>query len=127
VQQFQTFALLRHLILHAAQRQPMVLMVGNLHWIDATSDACIASLVDRLAVAALLLVVTARPGYRPTWGTHSTVTQLALPPLRDGDSRAIARAVRQNTPLPETLLEQLVVTAAGNPFFLEELVWHARE
>jgi predicted ATPase len=32
--QVRTFALLRHLILHAALRQPLVLVVENLHWSD---------------------------------------------------------------------------------------------
>jgi class 3 adenylate cyclase/DNA-binding winged helix-turn-helix (wHTH) protein len=34
----RTFALLRHLVLHEAQRQPCILTVENLHWSDATSD-----------------------------------------------------------------------------------------
>jgi predicted ATPase len=82
VRQSRTFALLRHLVLHVAQQQPLVLVVENLHWIDVTSDAWLASLVECLAGAPLLLVVTARPGYRPSWGTHSAVTQLAFPVAR---------------------------------------------
>ena len=65
----RTFALLRHLILHAAQRQPLVLAVENLHWSDATSEEWLASLVERLAGAALLLLVTYRPGYQPPLGS----------------------------------------------------------
>ncbi len=34
----RTFALLRHLALHDSQRQPLVLAVENLHWVDATSE-----------------------------------------------------------------------------------------
>lgn len=123
----RTFALLRHLILRAAQRQPLVLAVENLHWSDATSEEWLASLVERLAGAALLLVVTYRPGYQPPWGAHSTATQLALPPLRTRDSRAVAQSILRTTPPPEALLQEIVVRAAGNPFFLEELVWHAVE
>jgi class 3 adenylate cyclase len=52
--QVRTFALLRHLILDAAQRQPLVLIVENLHWSDPTSEAWLASLVERLAGAAVL-------------------------------------------------------------------------
>ena len=54
--QARTFALLRHLVVHAAQRQPLVLVVENVHWIDPTSEAWLASLVERLAGAAMLLV-----------------------------------------------------------------------
>jgi predicted ATPase len=60
--QARTFALLRHLVLHAAQQQPLVLAVENLHWSDATSAAWLASLVERLADAAVLLLGTYRPG-----------------------------------------------------------------
>ena len=49
--QVRTFALLRHLVLDAAQRQPLVLVVENLHWSDPTSEAWLASLVERLAGA----------------------------------------------------------------------------
>jgi class 3 adenylate cyclase len=34
----RTFALLRHVIRHASQRQPLMLAVENLHWIDPTSE-----------------------------------------------------------------------------------------
>jgi class 3 adenylate cyclase/tetratricopeptide (TPR) repeat protein len=123
----RTFALLRHLILHAAQRQPVVLAVENLHWSDATSEEWLASLVERLAGAALLLLVTYRPGYQPPWGAHSAATQLALPPLRPRDGWAVVQAIPRATQLPEALLQEIVAKAAGNPFFLEELVWHAVE
>ena len=44
----RTFALLWHVIRHASQRQPLILAVENLHWIDPTSEECLASLVERL-------------------------------------------------------------------------------
>ena len=123
----RTFALLRHLVLHAAQRQPLVLVVEDLHWIDATSEAWLASLVERLAQVSLLLVVTARPGYRPPWGAHSAATQFPLSPLHARDSRVVVQAVLGHVTLPDERLREMVAHAAGNPFFLEELAWHARE
>jgi hypothetical protein len=82
-----TFALLRHLLLDAAQRQPLVLVVENLHWSDPTSAAWLASLVERLAGAAVLLLGTYRPGSQPVRGAYAAVTQVAVPPLRAQDSR----------------------------------------
>ncbi len=125
--QARTFALLRHLVLHAAQQQPLVLVVENLHWSDPTSEAWLASLVERLAEAAVLLLGTYRPGYQPPWGAHAAVTQVALPPLRAPDSRAVVQAVLGAVALPEARLRAIVAQAAGNPFFLEELAWHAVE
>ena len=110
----------------AAQQQPLVLVVENLHWSDPTSEAWLASLVERLAEAAVLLLGTYRPGYQPAWGAHSAVTQVALAPLRAQDSRTVVQAVLGAVSLPEAQLRAMVAQAGGNPFFLEELAWHAR-
>ena len=77
----RTFDTLRELMLGLARRQPLVLLVEDLHWIDQTSEAFLASLVERLAAAPILLLTTYRPGYRPPWMDRSYATQLALRPL----------------------------------------------
>ena len=67
----QTFALLRHLVLHDCQQRPLVLAVENLHWADATSEEWLTALVEHLTGAAILLLVTHRPGIvHPGWGTR---------------------------------------------------------
>jgi predicted ATPase/class 3 adenylate cyclase len=125
--QARTFALLAHLLRHEAQRQPLVLTVENTHWIDPTSEAWLAFLVERLAGTALLLLVTYRPGYQPPWGAHAVVTQLALPPLRAQESQAIMAAVPGTAQLSAARRQQIVAHGAGNPFFIEELAWHTVE
>jgi predicted ATPase len=125
--QARTFALLRHLLLDAAQRQPLVLVMENLHWSDATSAAWLTSLVERLAGAPVLLLGTYRPGYQPAWGTHVAVTQIAVPPLHAQESRTVVQAVLGAMSLSEGHLRAMVARAGGNPFFLEELAWHTRE
>ena len=123
----RTFALLRHLVLHDCQHHPLVLAVENLHWVDATSEEWLTALVEHLAGAAILLLVTHRPGYRPPWLAQSVATQMALPELLPEDSRAVVQSVLQTTALPEPLLQAIVTQAAGNPFFLEELTWAVME
>jgi class 3 adenylate cyclase/tetratricopeptide (TPR) repeat protein len=123
--QTQTFTLLWHLLRQAAQPRPLVLAVENLHWIDPTSEAWLAFLIERLTGTALLLLLTQRPGYQPPWGTHAAVTQLALPPLRPEDSNVVLQAVPGTAQLPTALRQRLIARGAGNPFFVEELAWHA--
>jgi class 3 adenylate cyclase len=123
----RTFALLRHLVLYEAQHHPCILTVENLHWSDATSEEWLTSLVERLAGAALLVLVTYRPGYQPPWLAQSYATQIALSPLRASDSRTVVQAVLQTASLPETAVQEIVTQAAGNPFFLEELAWNVIE
>src|SRR5215475_9576705 len=50
-----------------------------------------------------------------------------MQPLRAQDSRTVVRAVLGSVALPEVRLRAIVAQAGGNPFFLEELAWHARE
>ena len=121
----RTFALLRHLLRHASQRQPLLLAVENLHWSDPTSEEWLASLVEQLGDMPVLLLVTYRPGYQPPWLRHSAATQMALPRLSPHDSLVVLQPVPQAVQLPASLQQAIVAKAAGNPFFVEELTWAA--
>ena len=121
----RTFTLLRQLVLHASQRQPLVLAVENLHWSDPTSEEWLTALAARLGGTAILLVATYRPGYQLPWLAHSWATQVALPPLTPPDSLVVVQAVPQAAQLSACQQQAIVDKAAGNPFFLEELTWAA--
>ena len=121
----RTFALLRQLVLHASQQQPLVLAVENLHWSDPTSDEWLATLAAQVGGTPILLLATYRPGYQLPWLAHSWATQVALPPLTPPDSLAVVQAVPQAAQLPARQQQAIVAKAAGNPFFLEELTWAA--
>jgi class 3 adenylate cyclase/tetratricopeptide (TPR) repeat protein len=122
-----TFALLQQVILCESRRQPLILAVENLHWIDATSEEWLTTLVERLAGTAILLLATYRPGYRPTWLDKSYATQLALPRLTPQESGMVVQAVAHTALLPEHLTQEIIAKAAGNPFFLEELTRSVQE
>jgi len=115
------FATLRQLWLKSSQQSPLVLAVEDLHWSDPTSEEFIASLVEGLPGAALLVLGTYRPGYRPAWLAKSYATQLTVPPLSAQDSVQVVQAVRQQETVTPPLAEALLAKAQGNPFFLEEL------
>ena len=123
----QTFATLHQLLRHASQRSPLLVVVENLHWIDPTSEAYLAEVVERLPSVPLLLLVTFRPGYRPPWMEKSYATQLALPQLGATESRCVVQGVLAPAAVPEPLMQVLLAKAAGNPLFLEELAWTVRE
>ena len=115
--QARTFEVLRRLILGGSPGRPLVIVIEDLHWIDAISEEYAASLVERVGAAAVLLVFTYRPGYRPRWIDRSSGTQLALTPLGPAESRAIVRA----SALPAEMADRILERAEGNPLFLEEL------
>jgi DNA-binding winged helix-turn-helix (wHTH) protein/tetratricopeptide (TPR) repeat protein len=117
----RTFEALHQLIFSSGQQRPCILEVEDVHWIDATSEAYLAALAERLAGFPILLLVTFRPGYRPPWLDISSATQIALQRLGPDDSRQVVRALLHETPLPLALEQQLLAKAAGHPLFLEEL------
>jgi predicted ATPase len=118
----RTFATLRQLLLHSTVSQPLVLAVGNLHWIDPTSEAFLAALVEGMAGAHCLILTTYRPGYRPPWIEKSYVTHMVLQPLTSQDSRRMLHAILHTATIPEPLVQTVLARAQGNPFFLEEIV-----
>ena len=63
----RTHGALKHLLLRESQVQPLVLVVENLHWIDAETQACLDGLVESLPAACILLLVNYRPEYRHGW------------------------------------------------------------
>src|SRR5262249_18563331 len=104
-----------------SQQRPLIVEIEDLHWIDHTSQDYLASFVESLPGAAVLLLATYRPGYRPPWLEKSYATQLSLRSLAAHDACPCVRSTRQKTSLPERLEDMIVQKAEGNPFFLEEL------
>ena len=120
VRRARTFALLRHLSLHG--RLPRILVVENLHWIDPTSEEWLTSLVEHVAGAACLLLVTYRPQYEHGWHRKTYYRELRLDPLPPENADELLAALLGTAVALEPLKRLLVERTEGNPFFLEESV-----
>src|SRR5262245_2076807 len=104
----RTFETLRQMSLHGSQPRPLMVALEDLHWCDKTSEDYLAWLVESVAAAAILLLVTYRPGYRPPWLDKSYATQIALRHLAPQESVTVVRSARQHHVLPEHL-EQMII------------------
>jgi transcriptional regulator with AAA-type ATPase domain/tetratricopeptide (TPR) repeat protein len=113
--------ILRQMVLRQNRRRPLVIVVDDLHWVDAASEEFLASLADVAGGAPLLLLTTYRPGYRPSWAERSYATQIALQPLLEEESRRLLQAALGDDRMESALEARILVKAEGNPFFLEEL------
>src|SRR5262249_23002081 len=116
-----TCAVLMQLSLQSSQRCLLVIAVEDFHWIDATSEAWLAALAERLIGARILLLVTFRQGYRPFWMGRSYATQVVLSRLIFQDSAQLVHALLFSSQRSTVLLHEIVTKAEGNPFFLTEL------
>jgi hypothetical protein len=87
------FAAVRRLVEAAGGARPGVLVVEDLHWLDAGSEAFLANLVDSLPGARTLLVVNFRPEYHAEWMRRSYYEQLALVPLDKNQTAGLVEAL----------------------------------
>lgn len=111
---------LRTLVVDQAARQPLVMVVEDLHWVDEMSQGALAALVDVVPVAPVLLVLTYRPGYEHAPVERTYITRLALGHITDKESAALAADVLHAAALPEALERLITSKAEGNPFYVEE-------
>ena len=112
-------ALVNH-FLGLAREQPLVIAFEDLHWIDPTSREVIDLLVDRAQNRAILVIITARTEFQPSWNAHSHITTLVLSRLsRQLRATLVERVAGRE--LPKEVIEEIIVKTDGVPLFLEEL------
>ena len=117
----RTFDTLRQMSLKGSQLRPLIIEIEDVHGIDKTSETYLTSLMENLAGAAILLLTSYRPGYRPPWIDKSYATQLSLRSLTLLDSTTVVHSTSHHAALPASLEHHIIAQAEGNPFFLEEL------
>ena len=77
-----------------AAARPVVLVVEDLHWTDPSSRDLFGLLLERIADAPVLLVMTFRPEFVPPWPLRAQVSTIALRgwrPARCSRSRTASR------------------------------------
>jgi class 3 adenylate cyclase/tetratricopeptide (TPR) repeat protein len=118
----RTLAALKRLWLRESQRQPLLVVLEDLHWIDTETQAFLDSFVEALPTAHVLLLVNYRPEYQHGWGSKTYYTQLRLDPLPPESADELLQALLGHDPSLAPLKRLLTTRTEGNVFFLEESV-----
>jgi predicted ATPase/class 3 adenylate cyclase len=117
-----TLDVVKRLVIRESERQPLLVVFEDLHWVDSETHAFLDSLVDSLPMAQILLLVNYRPGFVHAWNTKSFYTQLRVDPLQPTSAQELLQHLlgpdKDLVPLKELLIER----TDGNPFFVEESV-----
>ena len=111
----------RALSLVGARIRPLILVFEDLHWVDASSEEYLTSLMDAVASAPIVLVLTYRIGYAPPFGSRSFYTTLTLHALSRADALTMAGSVLGSADFPRELGEALTAKAEGVPLYVEEV------
>ncbi|HEY8494531.1 MAG TPA: AAA family ATPase [Myxococcota bacterium] len=116
----RTLDTLARWVLGLAAIQPVILLVEDLHWFDATTLELLQRVRKEIARAPVLLVGTARPEFEPPWKLGSSWTPIVLGKLRERQARRLVEELGGGT-LPEAMVARVVEKADGVPLYLEEL------
>ena len=120
--QRQRCAVFTRLVQSRSRREPMVLLVEDLHWLDGGSAVFLDELVAGLPSTATLLLSTLRPESRGRWSGASSYRELTLEPLVAEASGALLQELLGSDPSVVELAGLVSERTAGNPFFIEEVV-----
>jgi class 3 adenylate cyclase/tetratricopeptide (TPR) repeat protein len=116
-----TIGLLADEIVRRGEAKPMVLIVEDAHWSDATTLELLTRIADGIARARLLIVVTARPDFAPPWLTRAQSTFLTLGRLGRTDCADLIAGIAASHGLSRDTVAAIVEKTDGVPLFVEEL------
>ncbi|MER8636590.1 adenylate/guanylate cyclase domain-containing protein [Mesorhizobium sp. M1006] len=108
-------------ILDAAARLPLLFVIEDIHWIDATTLELLDQCVERIQHARVMMMVTTRPTFEHGFGGHPIVTKLALNRLGREQTTAFIEKLAGDIRLPPTIVDKIIATTDGVPLFIEEL------
>jgi class 3 adenylate cyclase/predicted ATPase len=108
-------------LLEIANRQPLLLVIEDLHWADPTTLEFFNLLVDQIATTRIFALFTFRPNFNPPWGPRAYLTNLVVHRLTPKKSIDMVQHIAGSKPLPPEVLEQILKKTDGVPLFVEEL------
>jgi tetratricopeptide (TPR) repeat protein len=131
-------ALLEDCLREAAQDEPLLIVIEDLHWIDALSHDLLEELARDLSDSRICFVLAYRPPQlarleAPRIEAMPNFTKIELQELNRAEAESAIRAkLAQLYParggaLPSGLVDKLMARAQGNPFYLEELLNYVRD
>jgi class 3 adenylate cyclase len=105
-----------------ARRSPAVYVIEDAHWIDEVSESMIADFLTVIPQTPSLVLVTYRPEYSGSLSRVSGAQSIALAPLSDLETAALVSQLLGPDLSVGELGHKIAERAAGNPFFVEEMV-----
>lgn len=109
------------LLFEMAEKEPLVLVLEDLHWADPSTLKLLDQLVGEAASSPILALFTARSEFTPEW-SPSAVQAIQLDRLDVSEVAQMTARLTGGRALPDGVLEQVVSRTDGVPLFVEELV-----
>lgn len=136
VRQKQIFRTAAQFFIAAAKEQPFILALDDLHWADEASLSLIAHLFSVTDKAPIIFCMAFRPRTdKQCWKLHEQAVtnyhhrylKIDLEPLSGEMSAALLQDLLPGAIFTKEIHADILAKAAGNPFYLEEVVRSLRE
>ncbi len=115
----ETFRALREWLRAYSERRPVLFVVEDLHWIDASTLEFLAQFVAEGQYDRVLTLLTFRPEFQARWPAVAHQTTLALNRLTRRQVSELIRQKMQGAPA-EAVVEEIYDRTGGVPLFVEE-------
>ena len=109
------------LLLEQTEHHPVLFIVEDLHWTDPTTLELLSLVLDQTPTASLLVLLTCRPHFQPTWHHRSYLAEMTLNRLSRNQIEWITTQVAGGKILPPEVMQQIVEKTDGVPLFVEEM------
>jgi predicted ATPase/class 3 adenylate cyclase len=116
-----TLALIVEIMARVGDGDPVLIVLEDAHWIDATTLDMMTRLADSIARARVLAVVSARPDFAPTWSARPHATLVTLGRLGRPECVQVVAGVAASHGLSADAIAAIVAKTDGVPLFVEEL------
>jgi tetratricopeptide (TPR) repeat protein len=116
-----TLALIVDEFLAAGETDPVLIVLEDAHWADATTLDMMTRLTDSIGRARALALVTARPDFLAPWLSRPQATLLTLGRLGRQDCAQLVAGVAAAQGLSAEAVAAIVAKTDGIPLFVEEL------
>ncbi|MGC1996741.1 MAG: adenylate/guanylate cyclase domain-containing protein [Pseudolabrys sp.] len=117
----RTISTLVDVLLAFSLQLPTLCIFEDAHWLDASTLELLEQIISRIGRARVLLIVSCRPEFRPTWLAHANITTHSLTRLSQTEVKTMIRDLLRGGSIPQQLVDQIIEKADGVPLFIEEL------
>jgi tetratricopeptide (TPR) repeat protein len=97
------------------------MLIEDAHWIDPTTEEWVGLALDGLRDSRVLMLLTCRPQYVPSWGNPVNSTRLTMNRLSHRQAAALVESVTAGKSLPAEVIDEIIRKTDGVPLFVEEL------
>lgn len=117
----QLFEAILNIAIQESERRPVLLVIEDIHWADATTLDLLGNLLDLLSTTRIFLLINFRADFNPGWAARPHVNLLALNRVSDLEANNIIHTVAGDNELDAETLAAIISRADGVPLFLEEV------